>query len=80
MAGSVKNPLLQHRSPTFVRLNSAGVPDPARRFAMADGGPEIRCKLRLSKDLIPVDGVDGRVAVTMEYDDRHTSPGCAVPT
>jgi hypothetical protein len=80
VAGAVKDPLLQHWSPAFVRLNGAGVTYPARSLAAADSGPEIRCELRLRNDLIAVDGVHRRVAVTVEHDGRHRASGRAVPT
>ena len=85
MAGSVKNPLLQHRSPAFIRLNGAGVTHPSRCLAAGDGGPKIRRSLRLGNDLIPVDGVDGRVAVTVKHDGRNSAVwivvrnGCHAP-
>jgi hypothetical protein len=79
VAGSVKDPLLQHRSPAFVRLNGAGVLYPAQSLAAADGSPEIRSSLRLGNDLIAVDGVDGRVAVTVEHDGRNSAHVPAVP-
>ena len=41
VAGSVKNPLLEHGTLALVGLNGAGVADPARSLAMADDGPQI---------------------------------------
>src|ERR1700674_3171282 len=80
VAGSVQDPLLQHRSPGLVRLNGAGVTYPTPCLAVGDGGPKIRRRLRLGDDLIAVDGAHSRVAVTVEHDGRHTASGPAVVT
>ena len=69
VAGAVKDPLLEHRSPARIRLDGSGEPKAAWCLA----APQIRSSGCLSDDLITVDWVDGRVTVAMKHEHRHPS-------
>ena len=71
VARPVKNPMLEHRVSAVIALDRAGIADPARSLSAADRRLEIRARLRLSNDLVTIDGIDGRVAIAMEHDGRH---------
>jgi hypothetical protein len=53
------------------RRRRAGIADPARGLSAADRRLELRARLRLSNDLLTIDGMDGRVAIAMEHDGWH---------
>ena len=75
VAGPVQDPLLQNRSPALIHLNRAGVTHSSGCLTASDGDPKIRRRLRLGNDLIPVDGVNDHVAVTVKHDGRHSAAG-----
>src|SRR6478735_4073647 len=75
VAGSMQDPLLQNPSPALIHLNGAGVTHPSGRLTAGDGDLKIRRSLRLGNDLIPVDGVDDHVAVTVKHDGRRRAAG-----
>src|SRR5215207_6932325 len=78
MARPVQNPMLEHRVSAVIARDRAGIADPAGSLSAADRRTEIRSRLRLSNDLVTIDGVDGRVAIAMEHDGRHWLLGSIV--
>src|SRR5690348_13407787 len=75
VAGSMQDPLLQNPSPAVIHLNGAGVTHPSGCLTAGDGDPKIGRSLCLGNDLIPVDGVDDHVAVTVKHDGRRGAAG-----
>jgi hypothetical protein len=78
VARPVKNPMLEHRVSAVVAFDRAGIADPAWSLTAADGRTKIRARLRLSDDLVTIDGIDGHVAIAMEHDGRYRLPGPTV--